>query len=566
MDIAHGRRRLLGGLSAAGLHAPPLAEEAAAGARRASPTRCRGFDRRQPVRAGRRATTSNRALVDARTASAGRCARADSRAARCRRWRRRAGRCWCRASTCTTMRRTALLQRFRFVARRAARRRHDLVCAATAAASARTSTRYDVFLLQVAGQRRWRIGRAARPAPARRRAAEDARPASRRAEDWLLEPGDMLYLPPGWGHDGVAVGACLTASIGFRAPAAGGLARRRCCSASPTPPSTRAMTPARRAAPPIRSTPTGRSWRPIAGAASRRRCSASPTRRSRAVGRCAARPRALGEALSEPKPGTWFERAAPARLAGRRSSSTGKQPHALRRRSCLPQRRGVPRRRTRCDTDAHLRRRAPARAGGARSPERRGPRAARPLGRGRLVPSDEERVTGARRMNERQAEPDRLARAILRGDPRRLVQAADAGASEICLVDPDFARLAAQRARRGRVARPLGDLAPQAAAVRAQLRRAARSASRASPSGAGSGRTSCSAATIRTSRRSRSRRLMLVPGERRGAPARSGPLSRHGLESGQPIRLECRETIDALLQRSVEAFPVDDPGALGNSP
>ena len=30
----------------------------------------------------------------------------------------------------------------------------------------------------------------------------------------------MLYLPPGWGHDGVAVGACITASIGFRAPAA----------------------------------------------------------------------------------------------------------------------------------------------------------------------------------------------------------------------------------------------------------------------------------------------------------------------------------------------------------
>ena len=33
-----------------------------------------------------------------------------------------------------------------------------------------------------------------------------------------LEPGDTLYLPPGWAHDGVAEGECLTASIGFRAP------------------------------------------------------------------------------------------------------------------------------------------------------------------------------------------------------------------------------------------------------------------------------------------------------------------------------------------------------------
>jgi 50S ribosomal protein L16 3-hydroxylase len=33
-----------------------------------------------------------------------------------------------------------------------------------------------------------------------------------------LEPGDMLYLPPGWGHEGTAIGACQTYSIGFRAP------------------------------------------------------------------------------------------------------------------------------------------------------------------------------------------------------------------------------------------------------------------------------------------------------------------------------------------------------------
>jgi 50S ribosomal protein L16 3-hydroxylase len=43
-------------------------------------------------------------------------------------------------------------------------------------------------------------------------------------EEHLLEPGDLLYLPPGWGHEGIAVGECMTASIGFRAPAAGELA------------------------------------------------------------------------------------------------------------------------------------------------------------------------------------------------------------------------------------------------------------------------------------------------------------------------------------------------------
>jgi 50S ribosomal protein L16 3-hydroxylase len=37
-------------------------------------------------------------------------------------------------------------------------------------------------------------------------------------DEFLLEPGDLLYLPPGWGHDGVALDACVTCSVGFRAP------------------------------------------------------------------------------------------------------------------------------------------------------------------------------------------------------------------------------------------------------------------------------------------------------------------------------------------------------------
>jgi 50S ribosomal protein L16 3-hydroxylase len=76
---------------------------------------------------------------------------------------------------------------------------------------------YDVFLLQGRGQRRWQISR---------RFSKHTRPgldlqvlARFRAEqEWVLEPGDMLYLPPGVAHYGVALEECLTYSIGFRAP------------------------------------------------------------------------------------------------------------------------------------------------------------------------------------------------------------------------------------------------------------------------------------------------------------------------------------------------------------
>lgn len=84
---------------------------------------------------------------------------------------------------------------------------------------------YDVFLLQVQGQRRWRIGPCRQPqwrtdVPLKMLAGFE------RTDEWVLAPGDMLYLPPGWAHDGVAVGGeCMTASIGFRAPTAGELAQ-----------------------------------------------------------------------------------------------------------------------------------------------------------------------------------------------------------------------------------------------------------------------------------------------------------------------------------------------------
>ena len=83
---------------------------------------------------------------------------------------------------------------------------------------------YDVFLLQVKGQRRWRIGLAAD------RSLIEGLPLKilrhfEPSDEWLLEPGDMLYLPPGWAHDGVAEGECMTCSIGLRASSANVLAR-----------------------------------------------------------------------------------------------------------------------------------------------------------------------------------------------------------------------------------------------------------------------------------------------------------------------------------------------------
>ena len=75
---------------------------------------------------------------------------------------------------------------------------------------------YDVFLLQGMGRRHWHIS-----AQKDQRLRDDV-PLKilshfKSEQDWVLEPGDMLYLPPQYAHDGVAVGECMTWSIGFRA-------------------------------------------------------------------------------------------------------------------------------------------------------------------------------------------------------------------------------------------------------------------------------------------------------------------------------------------------------------
>ncbi len=78
---------------------------------------------------------------------------------------------------------------------------------------------YDVFLLQAEGKRRWRIGQHCT-------AESELLPNQTMKilanfdgqEDWVLEPGDILYIPPNIAHWGEAVGECITYSVGFRAP------------------------------------------------------------------------------------------------------------------------------------------------------------------------------------------------------------------------------------------------------------------------------------------------------------------------------------------------------------
>ena len=82
---------------------------------------------------------------------------------------------------------------------------------------------YDVFLLQGSGRRRWKYGRQddlalkpGLPLKILKRFVPE--------HDAVLGPGDMLYLPPQYAHDGIAVTECTTCSIGFRAASANDMA------------------------------------------------------------------------------------------------------------------------------------------------------------------------------------------------------------------------------------------------------------------------------------------------------------------------------------------------------
>lgn len=156
---------------------------------------------------------------------------------------------------------------------------------------------YDVFLLQLQGRRRWRIA-----APGDYQLQPDVPLKIIRnfvpEQEWLLEPGDMLYLPPLWAHDGVAEGECMTASIGFRSA---GRAEMR----------TEVLQRMLDASEPADPDPLYRDPRQPATDAPARIPEAMQEFVSREVARWLAEPRslacALGEVLSEPKPQVCFD-------------------------------------------------------------------------------------------------------------------------------------------------------------------------------------------------------------------------------------------------------------------
>jgi len=198
-----------------------------------------------------------------------------------------------------------LLKRFRFVADA---RLDDVMCswASDGGGVGPHVDSYDVFLLQTAGRRRWRVGRVRK---ARLRADVPLKMLADfvPSDEWLLGPGDLLYLPPGWGHDGVADGECITASIGFRAPTAAELGAsllERIADAARDDAGEPSRAGARRygdagAVPAVQPARIPRGLAAFADAAL-----------DRALADRELRGRALGEALSEPKPGTSFDRGA----------------------------------------------------------------------------------------------------------------------------------------------------------------------------------------------------------------------------------------------------------------
>ena len=156
---------------------------------------------------------------------------------------------------------------------------------------------YDVFLIQVQGKRRWRIGHQSdaqmlEGVPLKIIANFEPE------QEFLLEAGDMLYLPPGWAHDGVAEGECMTCSVGFRTPWRAELAKDLL---------SRLMDEEDRGyanriyADPEQPATTAPGLIPEALLAFARDAT------ERALREPLALERALGEALTEPKPRVWFE-------------------------------------------------------------------------------------------------------------------------------------------------------------------------------------------------------------------------------------------------------------------
>ncbi|WP_312782928.1 cupin domain-containing protein [Acidovorax temperans] len=156
---------------------------------------------------------------------------------------------------------------------------------------------YDVFLLQAHGRRRWRIGRQ------KDLTLKEGIPLKVLAEfepeeEFVLEPGDMLYLPPRYAHDGIAEGECMTYSIGFRAPARAELAQELLVRLSEDAAEDEQVQMYRDAKQEAVAEP---------GAIPAELQAFAKEALERALSQPLALERALGEYLTEPKPNVWFE-------------------------------------------------------------------------------------------------------------------------------------------------------------------------------------------------------------------------------------------------------------------
>jgi 50S ribosomal protein L16 3-hydroxylase len=156
---------------------------------------------------------------------------------------------------------------------------------------------YDVFLLQAHGRRRWRIGRQkdltlVPDMPLKILANFEPE------QEFILEPGDMLYLPPRYAHDGIAEGECMTYSIGFRSPSKGEVAQEVLQRMAE-----QAMDEAGDAIyrDPKQDAVEQSAEMPQAMVDFAREAMAAALRDPQAL------PRALGEYLTEPKANVWFE-------------------------------------------------------------------------------------------------------------------------------------------------------------------------------------------------------------------------------------------------------------------
>ncbi len=192
----------------------------------------------------------------------------------------------------------ALLQQFRFVPQ--ARLDDLMISYATDGGGVGPHfDSYDVFLLQAHGRRRWRIGRQ------KDLALKDGIPLKilenfEPEQEFVLEPGDMLYLPPRWAHDGIAEGECMTYSIGFRSPSRTGLAQDLLTRLSDGPDEEGALSPHL-----YRDPAQDAADRP--GEIPAALLDFARDALARALAAPLALECALGESLTEPKPNVWFE-------------------------------------------------------------------------------------------------------------------------------------------------------------------------------------------------------------------------------------------------------------------